>query len=63
MENDITFMKARVVELTARVNVLSSEKAIAEAEAKKFKFWLGLANFLLLIMLAMNFYVQFFLKK
>lgn len=56
MENDITFMKARVVELTARVNVLSTEKAIAETEAKKFKFWLRLANFLLLIMLAMNFY-------
>lgn len=56
MENDITFMKARVVELTARVNVLSAEKAVAEAEAKKFKAWCGVANFCLFLTVAMQFY-------
>lgn len=56
MENDIIFMKTRVVELTARINVLVAEKAVAEAEAKKFKAWFGFANFMIFIMVAMNFY-------
>lgn len=56
MENDITFMKARVVELTARVNVLSAEKAIAEAEAKKFKAWFRFANIMVFLLVVIQFY-------